>query len=92
MSRTPICRNCNHLEQTAPTQVFWRCRWHSECPGGDVIRCHVAPETPACPHYAPKLDSMPLHGIDLLAMREVGAGVPASIALVCAGLTAAVAS
>ena len=54
--RHPSCSSCEELQHTSPTQVFWRCRWHCEEPGGEVIRCHVLPRTPACQHHRQVLD------------------------------------
>lgn len=82
-----MCRDCRHLQHTSPTQVFWRCRWHCEEPFGEVVRCHVLPATPACPHFAPRLDhDHGLSGPAALALREISSGVPAWAALAGAGL------
>lgn len=45
------CRTCRFLVRTSPTQVALRCVRHCEMPGGSVTRCHVLPETPACPSH-----------------------------------------
>ena len=50
------CIHCRHIQHTSPTQVAWRCRWHCEERGGEVLRCHVLPESPACTHFERRPD------------------------------------
>jgi hypothetical protein len=85
------CRSCDEIQHTSPDQVFWRCRWHCEEPGGEVTRCHVLPGTPACVHHhrSPVKAGTALRGPALVAAREVESGVPAWVALACAGLAVA---
>lgn len=48
-----FCETCQLLIHTHPEQVFWKCLWHCHKAGGDPLRCHVKPHTPACVHYVP---------------------------------------
>lgn len=52
------------------------------------LHCHVHPDSPACPNHSEGacVDGTRLAGGELLAMREVAAGVPARVAMACAGL------
>ena len=81
------CRQCRELQHTSRTQVAWRCRWHSEEPGGDVLRCHVLPESPACVHFAPRLaDDDALWGPARLASMLIARGMPVHSAIEAAGI------
>lgn len=106
MCDVKTCRTCDRLEQTSPTQVFWRCRlwsrhdlrkaiypraWVKDRKTYAALHCHVHPDSPACPNHVHRgipQDGTKLTDQELLAMREVGAGVPASVAMACAGLMA----
>ena len=53
------------------------------------LHCHVHPDSPACPNHSKRAlpkDGTDLTAQELLALREVGAGVPAGVAMACAGL------
>lgn len=82
------CETCQELTHTSPTQVFWRCRWHCEEPGGSVTRCHVLPHSPACVHYVPRVERVAgeLTGPAAFAASEIRRGVPVWAALSAAGL------
>lgn len=53
-----------------------------------MLHCHMHPDSSACPNHTQGMlpDGTKLTKEELLAMREVGAGVPAAVAMACAGL------
>lgn len=100
------CCNCRHIGDLKPGQLFARCAFWCGChPGANyprawaassrdrnayaTLHCHVQPNAPACPNFAPMLELQdPSH----LALREMASGVPAAVAMACAGFPMLVAS